>query len=140
GPPRPARLALPPRRWYLLIMPDHLRYRRGRRSPRLVLLLAGLLYLTGMAAEPLVHPFASPTQDGGVVWVGETGTDEPDSPVPHGDAQCLLCKLTGPLLLTARGPVVAVSLVPTAGEFVLEGIGHAAPDHLAPLPRAPPLV
>jgi hypothetical protein len=111
------------------------------RLPRLVLFLAGLLYLLGTAAEPLLHAYAAEGQGREVVLLGnaEEGP-QPSAPLlPHHDAGCLVCKLGGPLLLDEAGALLVGGTMASASVFALFGCSRAPPAFLTPQPRAPPL-
>jgi hypothetical protein len=104
------------------------------------MVLAGLLYLVGAAAEPLVHAYAA-GQDSGVVLVGDAGdgSGQSDPSLPHDESQCLLCKIAAPLVVPEGGPVVAYQLSSAASVFLLSTCSRAPPAFVSPQPRAPPL-
>lgn len=111
------------------------------RLPRLVLFLAGLLYLLGTAAEPLLHANAAEGQGRDVVLVGnaEEGSQPSAPSPPHHDANCLVCKLGGPLLLDEAGALLVAGTAASASVYPLFGCSRAPPAFLSSQPRAPPL-
>jgi hypothetical protein len=113
----------------------------GRRA-RAVLLLAGLLYLLGAAAEPFVHVYDANASAGGQVLSSQTDVsgDDAEAPLPHAEAPCLLCVITGPLALA---DVRTISPHVATGTERVRGPPAAlsAPARLLlPQPRAPPHV
>jgi len=112
-----------------------------RRLSRLVLLLAGLLYLFGAAADPIVHAYAAGDAPEAVLAADDMGPDReaPESEPTHDEQHCLLCKVAGAVALTAPASAVHVPEVrPVAGMTIRAGAPRAPPAHLPSPPRAPP--
>ncbi|CAN5668902.1 hypothetical protein BH23GEM3_BH23GEM3_24300 [soil metagenome] len=121
-------------------MPDH--HHRCPSLSRVFLLLAGVLYFLGAAAEPLLHANPVQAQGGMVVLFDavESGSDESDSPVPHNESQCLLCKAAGPLVVPDGGLVLADHLIRAPSAFRLSTGSRASSTFALPQSRAPPFV
>jgi hypothetical protein len=109
--------------------------RRSSWIVRLLLALAGTLYLTGAAADPLLHAFAAAAE------VPAAGADLPhdaEPPAPHDDAECAACKAAcapalpvspaGALPRTEALPRLVLGLSPTRSPSV----------YVLPHPRGPP--
>jgi hypothetical protein len=121
----------------LLVMRNQ--HRRCGRA-RLVLVLAGLLYLLGVVVDPLVHASAEQSQNVEFALTG-TETDSPDQSdpvVPHADSQCLLCKVSGPLLLPDAEIVNGGKERSIRGTFAFAEAARGPPASTLALPRAPP--
>jgi hypothetical protein len=117
-------------------MPNH---RPARRFARTLLALAGLLYLIGMAADPLLHARAGPNDAAtAVAYVGGGVPDGSDAPAPDGDRQCQHCTLTGPLLFPSAHQGSAELVVPAAAAVQPTHPGRALAARTPALPRAPP--
>jgi hypothetical protein len=113
-----------------------------RFSSRGLLLLAGLLYLLGAAADPLVHVGLGGAGGSEVLLVDSAaGDEEGGAEVPaHEEGPCLLCKASGPLTLA----------LPPAGTVPAPEVRTPAPlavplatspsSQLPSQPRAPPHV
>jgi hypothetical protein len=120
-----------------MIMRDHEQLPSRRFGA--VLLLAGLLYWLGAAADPIVHAMAIAGDAAEV----ETGApvEGPEAPsAPHNDLQCLLCKLAGPV-----APLSGVASPPfhqatKDGPSAAAGGYHSLVLGFLPPARAPPIV
>jgi hypothetical protein len=117
-----------------------LNHQHLRRRSRLILVLAGLLYLIGAVADPLVHAVA---ERSGVVEIAlsdtETETPEHSAPVvPHGDSECLLCKVSGAVFLPEAASQVSEEVRESRGTFALVEMVRGPPSSPLTLPRAPP--
>jgi hypothetical protein len=119
-----------------------LNHHRCRRRSRLVLVLAGLLYLLGVAADPLVHAVAEQSTMVETALTGvETEAPEHSAPVvPHGDAECLLCKVSGPLILPEASSQVGEQVREFRGTYALVEMVRGPPPSSLTLPRAPPRI
>jgi hypothetical protein len=112
-----------------------------RRLPRLVLLFAGLLYLLGAAADPIVHAYAAADAPAAELAAGGADADRetPESEPTHDERHCLLCKVAGVGALASPTPVVPVPDVrPHSTTAIGDGGPRAPPAHLTSQPRAPP--
>lgn len=119
-------------------MPDR-RHRPGRLS-RLIVLLAGLLYLCGAVAEPLVHAYGDGEHAAQQLAVSSPGgEDAPGSSLPHVDAECLLCKASGTLPFSVRAPQPAAEVSGGRSVTLQDGPIRAPPVFPSSQPRAPPL-
>jgi hypothetical protein len=111
------------------------------RLSRLVLLLAGLLYLLGAAADPIVHAYAAANAPEAALAAGEADPDRdtPESEPTHDERHCLLCKVAGATALWAPTPDALVFEVrPVSAAQIRAGGARAPPAHLPSQPRAPP--
>jgi hypothetical protein len=112
-----------------------------RRLPRLVLLFAGLLYLLGAAADPIVHAYAAADAPAAELAAGGADADRetPESEPTHDERHCLLCKVAGATALWAPTPDALVFEVrPVSAAQIRAGGARAPPAHLPSQPRAPP--
>jgi hypothetical protein len=114
---------------------------RCGRYPRLLLFLAGLLYLLGTAAEPMLHP-ASLGGGGMAALMTDASSDdgEPTPAAPHEEGGCLLCKVVTPITLTAA---LGSGVVPVSADRdvrLTAGGSRAPPAATHAQPRAPPLL
>lgn len=119
---------------------------QGRSTPRAqraLLALAVLLYMAGIAAEPVVHAGEVPgVWSGWTVQEGERSQgglpSGPDSPVPHADFDCILCQTAHVVALA--GPVGSpfAQVAPQASAARLADPRPSLPLVLSPRPRGPP--
>lgn len=117
-------------------MPNHRPCRR--RLPRLFVAIAGLLFLGGTAAEPLVHALVAGPGPASTVAAGQPGDGDGGPDGPHEESDCLLCKASGPVVLTSGGGLVTQVVVSDGRERIGESIGRSPPAFPAVQPRAPP--
>jgi hypothetical protein len=105
-----------------------------------VMLLAGLLYLCGAVAEPLVHaPAGAVAVAGGLAWVGSGDGPIESGSSPHADAPCLLCEAASPFWRPAITPGIAEPIVLAPARAFAAGTIRAPPAFPSSKPRAPPL-
>jgi hypothetical protein len=110
------------------------------RLSGLVLLLVGLLYLMGIAADPVVHAIGGPSQESGVVLSTGSGDDhgESEPAVPHGDTQCMLCLIAGPITLPQVDTGIEIVVGAASRPLLQDAPSRAPPAHTLAQPRAPP--
>jgi hypothetical protein len=111
-----------------------------RRLPRLILFLAGLLYLMGTVADPLVHAGSLAAPVGVALQVDGEGdeAEETDADALHDESQCLLCKIGRSVGVAAAAPPVPERSFYTAGSFPPSELIRAPPASSSSQPRAPP--
>jgi hypothetical protein len=113
---------------------------RFRRLPGLILLFVGLLYLGGTAADPLVHAISGSSHGAAAVQVASSDDGSPGSglPVSHGEADCLLCKIAGPIVLAAPRSPTLVGARSVSRPLPPRSLDRAPPSDTLSQPRAPP--
>lgn len=116
-------------------MHDH---HRRRRFARLLLAVAGLLYLVGMAADPLLHAGTGARAAVEVVAAGHDGLSEGSDGAAHADWQCLYCTVAGAFVLPAGSPGLSARVVRAGADLLPSGPARTPPVHTLARPRAPP--
>jgi hypothetical protein len=112
-----------------------------RKLPRVVMLLAGLLYLLGTAAEPLVHVYGAAGAAVGTAVIADVEGDSRQSApsAPHAEVDCLFCKAGATFVLDEPVGSLRVEIVRAADVFAPGIPSRASPLPSPVLPRAPPL-
>jgi hypothetical protein len=120
-------------------MRDH--QARSTQCCRVLLLVAGMLYVLAGAVEPLVHAWTG--QAPVAQWVDGTVSGESSggtsAPHPHDDSQCLLCKVTAPVVLGLADSTPAPVFARPLPAALQSDMVRAPPAYLKPHPRGPPL-
>jgi hypothetical protein len=122
---------------YLLMMPDQQHVRLG--GFRLVLLLAGVMYVLSAVSEPVLHAWPYGGEGSEQISVGMVGEDS-DIPSPSGshDGVCSLCLVATSASLPLTTDEVWTERTVTDLLLIGAQTERSPPVRFSPRPRGPP--